>query len=555
MTPAPSITRRNACRLHRRLLAGLGCLALAFSAGIPGAASADTAPPPGEPRTVTADELPTWQTDGVVWSIAMVGDTVYVGGNFDHIRPPGTNPGDPAEVPRRNLAAFNAATGQPLDWNPTVDAATFTTPNVQVGCDDLDGDQWRCDAVYAVRSSPDGTTLFVGGDFTTINGQPRQRIASFALPGGTLTGFGRSLNRRVKSLAVSNTTVYAGGYFTTADGVPRQHLAAFTTAANGTLTAWAPAADRGVHALVISPDRSRVVVGGDFDTLNGNPPHGLGAVYTDTGASAPWATGVEYRDATYRSVVTDLVADNDTIYAAAEGAGTFDGRLAVNPDDGELRWIDNCKGATQALTLLDGVLYSGSHAHNCSTQPDGFGELTGFPAQRLLAEPAKPTGETPPILHWFPNTNHGTVNGHQGPRALANNGAYLWVGGEFTTVNNKPQQGLTRFASMTTGTDVNRPQPTPAPQVTKPNGSTGTIKIDWKQTWDRDNKTLKYEVVRDATTVVHTTSAASKFWDLQPMTFTDTGLAPGSTHTYSIRAIDPFGNRFWSAQSTPIQAD
>lgn len=48
--------------------------------------------------------------------------------------------------------------------------------------------------------------------------------------------------------------------------------------------------------------------------------------------------------------MTDLVIDNDTVYASAEGAGTFDGRLALNPDDGELRWVDNCRGATQALT-------------------------------------------------------------------------------------------------------------------------------------------------------------------------------------------------------------
>lgn len=546
-----------AARRRRRIAAALGGAVLGAAALAPfatPAVSADTAPAPGEPLTVTADPLPTWQTDGVVWSIAMVGDTVYVGGNFDHIRPPGADPGDPREVPRRNLAAFDAATGEPLPWNPVVDAVPFTSPNPQNGCDDLDNDQWRCDAVREVKSSPDGTRLYVGGDFTKVDGRSRRKLAAFDLPGGTLNSFSHNLNSHVRALAVSNTTLYAGGYLTAVDGTARQRLAAFDTA-TGALTSWAPAANRGVHAMVLSPDGSRVIVGGHFNRINGNPPHGLGAVYTDaTGTSAPWATGVEYVSEARHSHVTDLVTDDDTVYASAEGAGTFDGRLALDPGDGQLRWIDDCRGATQALTLLDGVLYSGSHAHDCSSQPDGFPELTDHPAQRLLAEPAKPATDTPPILHWFPNTNHGTEPGHQGPRAMDNNGEYLWVGGEFTAVNNRLQQGLTRFGTMAVTTDTNKPLLPAKPEATKPDGTTGTLKVDWTQTWDRDNKNLRYELIRDAAAVVHTIEARSRFWDLKVTSFTDTGLAPGSTHTYSVRAIDPFGNRIWSAQSDPVQA-
>ncbi|WUH98845.1 PQQ-like beta-propeller repeat protein [Spirillospora sp. NBC_00431] len=526
--------------------------AMALTAMAPQSASADTAPSPGEPVTVTADALPTWQTDGVVWSIAMVGNTVYVGGNFEHIRPPGTNRGDPQETPRQNLAAFNATTGEPLPWSPEAEGVPFTSTNPQNGCDNLGNNQWNCDAVRELKASPDGSRLYIGGDFTKINGQARRRIAAFNLPDGTLNSFSHDLNNAVRALAVSDTSVYAGGYFTTVDGVTRQRLAAFDTA-TGALTAWAPTADRGVHAMVVSPDGSRVVLGGYFNQINGNPPHGLGAVHTDaTGTSAPWATGVDYISDSRQSHVTDLVIDNDTVYASAEGAGTFDGRLALNPDDGELRWVDNCRGATQALTPLGGVLYSGSHAHDCSTQPEGFPELTGHPAQRLLAEPTKPTTHTPAILHWFPNTNNGTGPDHQGPRALDNNGQYLWVGGEFTAVNNQAQQGLTRFGTLAVTTDTDKPASPTKPTVSKPADTTGTVKIDWTQTWDRDNKNLKYELLRD-NTVIHTAESPSRFWNLQSMTYTDTGLPNGSTHTYSIRAIDPFGNRIWSPQSDPIQ--
>ncbi|WP_433334969.1 hypothetical protein [Spirillospora sp. CA-294931] len=317
-----------------------------------------------------------------------------------------------------------------------------------------------------------------------------------------------------------------------------------------------PTADRGVHALVLSPDGSRVIVGGNFNKLNGNPPHGLGAVYTNaTGTSAPWATGVDYISDARGSWVTDLVTDNDTVYASANGQGTFDGRLALDPADGTRRWIDNCQGATQAISLLDGILYSGSHAHDCSSQPDGFPSIVPqHPHQRLLAEPAKPTDDTPAILHWFPNTNGGPTTYNQGPRALDNNGNYLWVGGDFTTVNRKAQQGLTRFGSLTVEKDINPPQPIAKPQASKPDNSTGTLKVDWTQTWDRDNRKLKYEVIRDGSTVIHTIEAESNFWDPRPMTFADTGLTSGSSHTYSIRAADPFANRIRSSESAPAIA-
>ena len=51
-------------------------------------ARADTAPPvPTTPATVSADSLPTVQIDGIVWSQAVVGNTVYAGGSFANARP------------------------------------------------------------------------------------------------------------------------------------------------------------------------------------------------------------------------------------------------------------------------------------------------------------------------------------------------------------------------------------------------------------------------------------------------------------------------------------
>ena len=69
--------------ISHRLVAVVAVAGL-FSVGLGSAAWADTAPvdpaAPGSPPTVAADALPAPQINGVVWSQAVVGDTVYVGG-------------------------------------------------------------------------------------------------------------------------------------------------------------------------------------------------------------------------------------------------------------------------------------------------------------------------------------------------------------------------------------------------------------------------------------------------------------------------------------------
>ena len=83
-------------RLVRALLAAV--LLTVGLAATTTPADADTAPAAGLPATVSADALPTWQINGVVWSQVLVGNTVYATGSFTKARPPGVAAGGAGEV-------------------------------------------------------------------------------------------------------------------------------------------------------------------------------------------------------------------------------------------------------------------------------------------------------------------------------------------------------------------------------------------------------------------------------------------------------------------------
>ena len=96
---------RRPSRLPRlgRLTATAALVALvALGFGPVREAQADTDPPVGTPATVSADGLPTWQINGVVWSQAGRQHGLRAG-NFTRARPPGVAAGGPGEVDAKRL--------------------------------------------------------------------------------------------------------------------------------------------------------------------------------------------------------------------------------------------------------------------------------------------------------------------------------------------------------------------------------------------------------------------------------------------------------------------
>src|SRR4051794_21051442 len=553
MSAVPPRVRTRALSGFVALLTAVGAVSL-----LPGVAEADTRPAAGTPSTVAADALPTVQIDGVAWAQAVVGNTVYVGGSFASARPAGA-PAGTGETQRANLLAYDIRSG---------DLVTSFAPN-------LNGQ------VLAVAASPDGSRIYVAGDFTEIDGQVRKRVAAFDTATGALVAtWAPNVNSQVRAVAATASTVYLGGSITAVGGVSRTRLAA-VTAADGSLLPWAPVPGVGstagntdgnkatsdqVMALVVTGGGSQVVASGRFDSMNGTKATGVTALDPVTGATRPFAINQKITNQGINSAVYSLSTSGDLVIGTAYdyyGPGNLEGSFVVKADGGTIVEINDCRGDTYDSYATDGVIYVASHTHDCEAiggypeQPvrvHKFGTAyTLAPTQTLKTHLLRgsnflnaPAGSQ---LDWFPTLTPGTFTGQgQAGWSVTGNGQYVVYGGEFPRVNGMGQQGLVRFAVADIAPDKVGPDASDAltPVVTA--AGAGSAKLTWTATSDPDNENLTYQVFRDGEAApVYAAVQASRWWQLPAMAFTDTGLS-GGTHRYVVTATDPFGNSVSSAE-------
>ena len=532
-------------------------ISLLTAVGTAAVASADTAPAAGIPATVAADALPTMQINGIVWAQVTVGNIVYATGNFTAARPAGAAPGTQQSA-AGNIVAYDITTG--------VRVASF---NHSLNAQGL-----------SLAASSDGSTLYVGGDFTSVDGQNRRHIAAFSVASGALTGFAPYVGSEVRAIAARNSVVYVGGSFQAAGNQARTNLAAFTSA--GALTAWAPTADNGfVTAMVLSPDRTRVIVGGHFSSLNQVAAGGMGSLDSTTGATMPWAANRTITDYGPNAAIDTLSTDGTQIYGGGyllqtQPVGSvmnFEGTFAANPYTGVIAWLNDCHGDSYSTFVSGAALYSAGHAHDCSAV-GSFPNYTpsNEPWHRAIAESTVSAGghnigpdsfgwnfngiADSSVLQWFPHlagqqatAPAGTVavsGASQAAWSLTGDaaGRYLAAGGEFPTVGtaHTPQQGLVRFAVAALAPNKTGPEYSSvvAPAVSSP--APGSARLTWTAAWDRDNQNLTYRLYLDgSSTAIYSTVISSNFWTRPPQGFNENQLSAGN-HRWVMKVTDPRGN-------------
>lgn len=199
---------------------------------------------------------------GAVSAITLAGNAVILGGSFTSI---GKTP-----TPAYNIASVDRTQGS-------------VTPGFSA---------YAGGPVQALATS--GSAIYVGGAFTTMGGYVHQRLARIDATTGAVDntfrgGVDNTVSGRpaavVAALGVSpdGSTVYAGGNFTVASGPGTQNrwmLAAWSTA-TGELTPWSPMTDDNVEALAVDPGTGTVYAGGLFGTVGGVRRARLAAIDAD----------------------------------------------------------------------------------------------------------------------------------------------------------------------------------------------------------------------------------------------------------------------------------
>jgi hypothetical protein len=292
----------------------------------------------------------------------------------------------------------------------------------------------------AVHSSVSGNgAVYVGGKLDGTGG-----IAAVdAVTGNLLWQIPANGDVRALTLSADGTRLYAGGGFNTVDGVTHKHLVVISTVDHSIVSPWKGTASGMVRDLVLNGDT--LFVGGAFAKLNGVANKGIGAVNATTGV----------RDATFNHVADGDVEGLTLTSTSLLLVGTFlhiDGQArsslaAINLSDFSLsawaprRFCTGCDtywdvqtdgtwayvhadGDIQAVFLAgDGKAYLGGHfgtsIYNVATSRTQV-------AVTVVAAVDISTGQpdpnfTPHIFKHYP-----------GCWTFSSTLGKLWVGGDFT---------------------------------------------------------------------------------------------------------------------------
>lgn len=215
-------------------------------------------------------------TDGRVWTMILVGDTVLVGGDFSST----THAHSRATIPRRNLMAFRLSDGKVTDLRVNIDGP-----------------------VWALAEGPDGS-VFVGGDFTTVNGHRRRSLARIDVTTGEVSPDLRTpVDGDVRSLAVHGRDLYVGGSYDRIGDVRRGGLARLDVTDgrvdpdfDAELAKPVRTRPR-VESMALSPDGTTLVAIGNFAQARGRERHQL--VMLDV--TGPQAVVSEWHTEFYRT--------------------------------------------------------------------------------------------------------------------------------------------------------------------------------------------------------------------------------------------------------------
>jgi hypothetical protein len=373
-----------------------------------------------------------------VLAMAQVGNRIVVAGVFSQVRDVKANGG--ATYSRTNVFAFDPVTG-------AVDTGFAPVLN---------------GVVTTVLAGADGTTVYLGGSFTHLNGACWRNVVQLSLATGVRTAFRAPLlNGATNDLALVGGRLIVGGQFTAVGGIAHGGLATLN-ATTGALDAYmgidvalhhnypdrgTANAAVGVENVDVTPDGTRMIVIGNFRQADGlvrdqafmvllQP---TGAVvdpnWKTTGfesvcnskAFDSWVRDVQFSpDGSYFVVVTTGGPYTGTLCDAASRWETAATGQAVTP-----RWVANTGGDTLFSVAVSGsAVYLGGH-ERWLNNPNGRDSAGAGAVPRPGVAALDPRTGIP--LSWNPGRNPRG----DGAEALLLTDTGLYVGSDTDHIGNR----------------------------------------------------------------------------------------------------------------------
>ncbi|MFC7486356.1 fibronectin type III domain-containing protein [Knoellia sp. CPCC 206453] len=443
-----------------------------------------------EPIGATSWMSRTWGLDGRVSELVPTSRGIVVGGTFSTaIAPSG------ASRPVSSMALWDPASGRFVDWPVEVSGAVLA-------------------------AAVDGDTVYIGGDFSAVNGSTRRNLAAVSLSTGALLPWSVDAFGTVETLAAGAGSVYAGGAFTSIEDatartavnrVARLRADGFL---DRTWSASISANDR-VRVLVLASAGATLYLGGDFSALNNTSAYGRLAK-VGTGATATIDTNFRSgaNNNGNRSPVFDLDLVGESLLIASGGGGG--GCTRQDAATGRTAWSHHSTGDIVAVRVLGPYAYCGGHF-------SGTGSFAGLDRYKA----AEVTVSTGAITSWAPR-----VNSALGIWAMADTPSTLVVGGDFTRTGSSQQPRLGEFRDRSA---VAVPS---APIDLRGTPGNAQVTLEWgAPDTDGGAQVNRYLVLR--------ANAAGEFVQVGSTTstsFTEAGLTNGVTYQYAVRASTSAGN-------------
>jgi hypothetical protein len=278
--------------------------------------------------------------------------------------------------------------------------------------------------VGVTKIIPSGGTVYIFGDFTTAGGSFRNNAAAIDAVTGLATAWNPDINNRVNDAAIDtiNAVAYLGGTFTLVNGATARNRIAAIDLTSGLATGWDPDANNAVEAVgFLAPN---VYIGGSFTTVNGGTPRNRAAALdTTTGVATSW-------DPNLNGSVFTMAVTAPTVWLG--GAFTTVGGFprtrvaAVNTfDAGVQPFNPSANNSVISMTY---------YAPNTLYLAGAFTTAGGSSRSKFAAIDTVFSTAT----SWIADSAGGTNIGRQ----VLRNPYAVFVGGQFTSINTVPKTGI-----------------------------------------------------------------------------------------------------------------